>query len=98
MAAARARQAERYEAMGLPASTTNGACPAAAVDEAAGAEPAALAMLRQGAETMRLSARGFHRVLRIARTLADLDAAARVARVHVAEALSYRQQVEGRRV
>ncbi len=39
---------------------------------------------------MHLSARGYHRVLRVARTLADLDGAARVGRVHLAEALSYR--------
>ena len=39
---------------------------------------------------MRLSARGYHRVLRIARTLADLDQADKVGRLHLAEALSYR--------
>ena len=39
---------------------------------------------------MRLSARGYHRVLRVARTLADLDGADKVGRVHLAEALSYR--------
>jgi len=39
---------------------------------------------------MRLSARGYHRVLRVARTLADLDGAQTVSRVHLAEALSYR--------
>ncbi len=37
-----------------------------------------------------LSARGYHRTLRVARTLADLDGEARVARIHIAEALSYR--------
>jgi magnesium chelatase family protein len=47
-------------------------------------------LLRQAAEALHLSARGFHRTLRVARTLADLDGAERVARVHVAEALSYR--------
>jgi magnesium chelatase family protein len=39
---------------------------------------------------MRLSARGFHRVLKVARTLADLDEEDGVRRIHVAEALSYR--------
>ena len=39
---------------------------------------------------MRLSARGYHRVLKVARTLADLDGAERVGRIHLAEALSYR--------
>ena len=46
------------------------------------------------AETMRLSARGYHRVLRVARTLADLDHADTVGRLHLAEALSYRTLAE----
>jgi len=67
-------------------------CPAACGPEAAWASPDAsgLTLLRDAAEAMRLSARGYHRVLRVARTLADLDGAAKVGRVHLAEALSYR--------
>ena len=49
-----------------------------------------LALLRDAADAMRLSARGYHRVLRVARTLADLDGADKVGRIHLAEALSYR--------
>ena len=49
-----------------------------------------LKLLRDAAETMRLSARGYHRVLRVARTLADLDGADKIGRLHLAEALSYR--------
>ncbi len=49
-----------------------------------------LALLREASEAMRLSARGYHRVLRVARPLADLDGAAKVGRVHLAEALSSR--------
>jgi Magnesium chelatase, subunit ChlI C-terminal len=48
------------------------------------------AALLRDADAMRLSARGYHRVLRVARTLADLDDAEKVGRVHLAEALSYR--------
>jgi magnesium chelatase family protein len=48
------------------------------------------ALLRQAADALQLSARGFHRTLRVARTLADLDGEEGIARVHVAEALSYR--------
>ncbi len=47
-------------------------------------------LLREASETMRLSARAYHRVLRVARTLADLDAATNITRLHLAEALSYR--------
>jgi Magnesium chelatase, subunit ChlI C-terminal len=47
-------------------------------------------LLRGSAETMRLWARGYHRVLRVARTLADLDGAAKIGRLHLAEGLSYR--------
>ena len=54
-------------------------------------EPGA-ALLAQAAETMRLSARGYTRVLRVARTIADLADAGTTGRVHVAEALSYRRQ------
>ena len=46
----------------------------------------------QAAEAMRLSARGYVRMLRVARTIADLSGAEQVGRVHVAEALSYRRQ------
>ncbi len=47
-------------------------------------------LLEQAAEADGLSARGYHRTLRLARTLADLDASADTHAVHVAEALSLR--------
>ena len=64
------------------------------LDEVARPDAAGLALIREAAEAMRLSARGYHRVLRVARTLADLDDANNVARVHLAEALSYRSLVD----
>ncbi len=60
------------------------------LEEVARADGGGMALLRDAADSMHLSARGYHRVLRIARTLADLDGAEKVGRVHLAEALSYR--------
>ena len=57
-------------------------------------------LLTEAAEKLRLSARGYHRVLRVARTLADMEGAAAVGqgvgRLHIAEALSYRRLAPGR--
>ena len=67
------------------------------LEDVARPDAAGLALLRDAAEAMRLSARGYHRVLRVARTLADLDGAAKLGRVHLAEALSYRALAEDMR-
>jgi magnesium chelatase family protein len=89
VAQARTIQAARYAALGLP-SLTNAAAPAAVLEEVAKPDSAGVTLLRDAADAMHLSARGYHRVLRVARTLADLDGAEKVGRVHLAEALSYR--------
>ena len=90
VAAARQRQGERYRAHGLDRVTTNAACPPALIDEIAKPDEAGLALLRNAANALQLSARGYHRVIKVARTLADLEGEARIGRVHLAEALSYR--------
>jgi len=90
--AARARQTVRYAK--LPDDRrvrTNAEADGVLLDEIATPEEAGRTLLTRAAERLRLSARGYHRVLRVARTLADLDGAAIVARRHVAEALSYRR-------
>ncbi len=54
------------------------------------------ALLTEAAERLKLTARGYHRVLRVARTLADSEGVGCVRRLHVAEALSYRRLTLGR--
>jgi magnesium chelatase family protein len=90
VARARDLQAARYAAMGLENVRTNAQANGPALEEVVRTDASGLALLRDAADSMRLSARGYHRVLRVARTLADLDAAESVGRVHLAEALSYR--------
>jgi len=90
--AARVRQAKRYAGLsGERRIRINAEADGALLDEVATPEPAGRALLSRAAERLRLSARGYHRVLRVARTLADLEGTAIVARRHVAEALSYRR-------
>jgi magnesium chelatase family protein len=89
VARARAAQAARYGALGL-AVRTNAQVGPTVLEAVAKPDASGLALLRDAAEAMRLSARGYHRVLRVARTLADLDGEEAVRRVHFAEALAYR--------
>jgi magnesium chelatase family protein len=94
VAAARDVQLARYAAAGLPHVRTNAEAPASVLETIAQPDAQGLKLLRDAAETMRLSARGYHRVLRVARTLADLDGADKIGRLHLAEALSYRALAE----
>jgi magnesium chelatase family protein len=93
VATARKRQATRYAH--LPAEQrvrTNAEADGALLDDVAAPDADGRALLVRAADRLRLSARGYHRVLRVARTLADLEGAAIVGRRHIAEALSYRRQ------
>ncbi|MBV9953886.1 MAG: YifB family Mg chelatase-like AAA ATPase, partial [Pseudolabrys sp.] len=90
VARARDIQSGRYEALGLPDVRTNAQANGPVLEEIARLDTAGTKLIKDAAEAMQLSARGYHRVLRVARTLADLDGALKVGRVHLAEALSYR--------
>src|SRR5262245_41066824 len=90
VAAARKIQAERYAALGAADVRTNATAQGPLLEQVAKPDASGLTLLRDAADAMRLSARGYHRVLRVARTLADLDGAERIGRIHLAEALSYR--------
>jgi magnesium chelatase family protein len=90
VAAARAAQRARHGEDGPP---TN----AEADPQAIRLVPEAHRLVEQAMEKLRLSPRGYTRVLRVARTIADLAQEGVVARVHVAEALAYRHRIPGRR-
>ena len=89
VAAARAIQTARYGAGGP---RTNAEADGKLLEAAATPDDQGRRLLAQAAEAMRLSARGYHRVLRVARTLADLSGQETVGRFHIAEALSYRRR------
>jgi magnesium chelatase family protein len=87
-------QAQRYAALGLPGVRTNANVNGSVLEEVARPDAAGMTLLKDAADAMKLSARGYHRVLRVARTLADLDGAEKVGRLHLAEALSYRAMAD----
>jgi magnesium chelatase family protein len=88
--AARDRQRARFAALGVKGVRTNAECSPALLEQTAMPDEPGTTLLRQAAETLGLSARGFHRTLKVARTIADLAGSETVTRAHVAEALSYR--------
>ena len=84
---ARAVQNARYEKLGF---SCNARLPAGRLEQLCGATDAARALLMQCMKRMNLSMRAYTRVLRVARTIADLAGSERVEEEHIAEAVSYR--------
>ncbi|WP_225010108.1 YifB family Mg chelatase-like AAA ATPase [Novosphingobium percolationis] len=88
VAAVRAVQTRRLEGTGR---RNNAELDGDLLDRFATPDEPARRLLAQAAETMRLSARGYTRILRVSRTIADMAGAQTVGRSHIAEALSYRR-------
>jgi magnesium chelatase family protein len=88
VAAARTRQERRYAAH--PGVRVNAEAEGRLLDEVATPDPEGRDLLARAADRFGLTARGYHRVLRVARTIADLDGSEGVRRPHVGEAVSYR--------
>jgi magnesium chelatase family protein len=88
VSAARDLQASRYD--GQTDMRSNADAAGEVLEDVATPDPEGRDLLMRAAERFRLSARGYHRVMRVARTIADLDASEQVRRHHVAEAVSFR--------
>jgi magnesium chelatase family protein len=88
IAAARDIQRTRYAEDGI---RSNAEADGEVLERVATPDSAGKKLLADAAEAMRLTARGYHRVLRVARTIADLAGAENVGRAQVAEALGYRR-------
>ncbi len=85
-----ARDVQTARFAGVAGARLNADAEGALLDEIATPDAEGKALLTKVAQRFGLSARGYHRVLRVARTIADLDGSAAVRQPHVAEAVSYR--------
>jgi len=88
VAQARSIQRERFGDDGI---RTNAEAEGELLDRIATPDAGGAKLLTEAADRMKQSARGYHRVLKVARTIADLSGADAVSKTHVAEALSYRR-------
>ena len=92
VAKAREIQKRRYASLANdPPVRTNAEADGTLLEKIAAPDEAGRKLLADAVERLKLSARGYHRMLRVARTLADLECAESVRRLHIAEALSFRR-------
>lgn len=98
VAAARDIQTARFQAIGADHLTVNAKASGEILEQIAPLNEKGRGLLVSATEKMKLSARGYHRILKVARTLADLDGQTDIATHHVAEAISFRRYRPGRAV
>ncbi len=87
---AHAREVQRARFRDLEGVTVNADASGRVLDDVAQPDPEGRALLRKAAERVGLSARGYHRVIRVARTIADLAGREQIERSDIAEAISFR--------
>ncbi|MEO0327824.1 MAG: YifB family Mg chelatase-like AAA ATPase [Pseudomonadota bacterium] len=90
---ARMVQQQRFEEMQL-SYPTNATAGANIIETIACPDASGEALLREAAETLKFSARAYYRILKVSRTIADLEGVEAVGRIHIAEAIAYRNAGE----
>lgn len=90
---ARNTQSSRFEKNGLKFKT-NAQVSASFAEKFAQLDPQAQGLLREAAEGLKFSARAYHRILKVSRTIADMEGQERIGKIHLAEAIGYRSAGE----
>lgn len=90
-------QAERYKKLDPSGKITiNAHAFGDVLDKACDLDEECRQFMAEAAEKLRLSARGYHRVLRVSRTLADMECSEKISKHNIAEALSFRRVIPGK--